>query len=57
MSVHKKFSPIGSALWPAKRNKYIYTNVFFYYIDFEINEIRRRFTNIFRYVLHDYFLI
>ena len=24
MSVHKKFSPIGPALWPAIRNIYIY---------------------------------
>ena len=31
MSVHKKFNPIGQAVWPAIRN--IYMNVLFYYID------------------------
>ena len=31
MSVHKKFSPIGPAVWPAIRN--IYMTILFYYID------------------------
>ena len=31
MSVHKNFSPFGSAVWPAIDN--IYMNVLFYYID------------------------
>ena len=32
MSVHKKFSPFGSAVWPARGN--IYMNVLFSYIDY-----------------------
>ena len=31
MSVHKNFSPIGPAVWPAIRNMYM--NVLFYYIN------------------------
>ena len=31
MSVHKKISPFGPAVWPARGN--IYMNVLFYYID------------------------
>ena len=30
----KNFSPIGPVVWPAIRNKYIYMNVLFYYIDY-----------------------
>ena len=33
MSVNKNFQPIRSAVCPTIDNIYIYTNVFFYYID------------------------
>ena len=29
----KNYSPIGSAVWPAIGNIYIFTNVLFYFID------------------------
>ena len=35
ISLHKKISPIGPAVWSALRN--IYTNVLFYYIDNKAN--------------------